>query len=500
MSLQCPRCSVGVALLLVMAGMLAPGAAVSAEEPTALGQGLMAGEPTETSILLQARLTRGERLISNDLPGAEGVGRFHLAASPQFADARITGWLRADDRNDHIIRAKIDGLEADTQYYYRLEHGADAAQTRMSAVGKFRTLAGAARARRDRIAVVTGLNYAFFHGLAPNRQAEPGADRHVGYPGLEGIVRVGADYLIGTGDTVYYDHPGGEEAARSRRQLRRKWHEQFVQRRFHDLFAAMPAWWQVDDHDFRYDDADLTGDTEPSPQLGRATFLEQLPVTDGRDPSAVTWRTHRVNRDLQIWLVEGRFHRSPNRSPDGPDKTIWGDVQRRWLQRTLSESDASFRLLVSPTPMIGPDREGRKIDNHVNANGFRHERDSFFAWLQQQRLPEKGFAIVCGDRHWQYHSIHPSGVEEFSCGALTDSNSVPGIAPGAPRSSDPEARLRQPYMPSGAVGGFLVLEISPARDGQPATLTFRHHSAAGDTLYTHRKTAGAATSRPAEGK
>jgi len=41
---------------------------------------------------------------------------------------------------------------------------------------------------------------------------------------------------------------------------------------------------------------------------------------------------------------------------DGPGKTIWGEAQKNWFKQTFQESDATFRILVSPTPIIGPDR------------------------------------------------------------------------------------------------------------------------------------------------
>ncbi|NIP95358.1 MAG: alkaline phosphatase, partial [Akkermansiaceae bacterium] len=47
-------------------------------------------------------------------------------------------------------------------------------------------------------------------------------------------------------------------------------------------------------------------------------------------------------------------------------KTIWGAKQKQWLFRSFEESDATFRLLISPTPVVGPDRGG-KNDNHANA-------------------------------------------------------------------------------------------------------------------------------------
>ena len=59
--------------------------------------------------------------------------------------------------------------------------------------------------------------------------------------------------------------------------------------------------------------------------------------------------------------------------------------------------------------MVGPD-DARMIDNHCRIIGFQHERDEFFVWLKETGI-DKSFAIVCGDRHWQYHAVHTSGIE-----------------------------------------------------------------------------------------
>ena len=280
-------------------------------------------------------------------------------------------------------------------------------------------------------------------------------------------------------------------------ELRQKWHEQFVQPRYSDLFAEVPTYWEKDDHDYRFNDCDNTTDATPSPELGAAMFLEQVPVVDPADPDPVTYRTHRISRDLQIWLTEGRDYRSPNMMPPGPEKTLWGLEQRAWLQRTLLESDATFKILISPTPLIGPDdarQAGRlaeghdaiKRDNHSDPEGFQDERDAFFQWLLDNGFLEKHVYIVTGDRHWQYHSIHPAGFEEFSSGALVDANSRLGRNPGDPESTDPDATIIQPFTSAEPTGGFLHVTVVPGSD---PTLVFRFFDENGALLHEVRKVA-----------
>ena len=74
----------------------------------------------------------------------------------------------------------------------------------------------------------------------------------------------------------------------------------------------------------------------------------------------------------------------------------------------------------------------------------------------------------CGDRHWQYHSIHPGGVEEFSVGALHDENSTRGLAPGDPTSTDPQGLIQQPYLSAQPTGGFLYVRSRPNAKGNPS--------------------------------
>ena len=212
-------------------------------------------------------------------------------------------------------------------------------------------------------------------------------------------------------------------------------------------------------------------------------MLEQLPLAAHDDADALTYRTHRISRDLQIWLPENRMYRSHNAAPDGPEKTIWGATQKEWIKSTLSASDAKYKLFISPTPMIGPD-DLRKTDNHTNHGGFRHERGEFFAWLKESGIDQKHFYILCGDRHWQYHSIDPTGIEEFSCGALIDENARLGRKPGDPLSTDPEGLIKQPYYQTPKSGGFLQVDVTAAETEADSKLTFTWYDDLGEVLHT----------------
>ena len=447
-------------------------------------QGEMAGEVTVDSVILQSRLTAGCRRLYFDAPGTAGVARFEVATTPDFGEPIRTGWISAVPEQDHIVREKVTGLSPGTRYYYRLQFGRDTSTTHTGPACTFRTLDLPETARAVEFVVVTGMNYFPFHIF-------PGPpNKHLGYPALETILKMTPDFFVGTGDNVYYD--AFAKPARTQADLRKVWHLQFLQPRFLSLFSRVPAYWEKDDHDHRYNDSDTTGDTPPSNELGIRTFLEQMPVVGPDEEEPLTYRTHRINKLLQIWLTEGRDYRSPNTMEDGPEKTLWGETQREWLMETLLESDATFKLLISPTPMVGPDDTflpwpytGQpKVDNHTNPAGFKHEGEAFFAWLGDNGFLAKNFYIICGDRHWQYHSIRPDGFEEFSCGALVDANSRLGRAPGDPESTDPEGEILQPFTQTEASGGFLFVTVRPAQGGNKASCAFTFYDENGQMLYT----------------
>jgi alkaline phosphatase D len=132
----------------------------------------------------------------------------------------------------------------------------------------------------------------------------------------------------------------------------------------------------------------------------------------------------------------------------------------------MRSSDAAFRIVVSPTPIVGPDR-GNKNDNLAN-KGFTHEGDQLRTFLAS--LP--GVFIICGDRHWQYVSRdEKTGLTEFSVGPSSDAH-----AGGFSMSQrGPEHRFLR------IQGGFLSVEAN--RKDEKPVITFRHHDVQGKVVH-----------------
>lgn len=455
----------------------------------------LAGEVTPTSIILQTRVCAGDSLINDDLPGKEAVVCFEISETDNFSNAQKTTPQKAVALHDFIVKEKINDLKPATTYYYRVYCGKDTNNLKAGKTHLFKTIGDKNSEELVSFVMVTGMHhYRFLLGGSGGGKkkdvAKPASpeEAKLGFPGYDAIRALKPDFWIGNGDNVYYDHYYNEKAAENIADMRAHWHRLFSMPRFRNLLSQTATYWMMDDHDYRYDDADTTSTDKyekkrpyPSHKLGKALFFEQAPMVDTTNKNDLPYRTYRINKNLQIWMVENRLYRTPSLAPDDENKSIWGKKQKEWLKKTLLESDALYKILVTPTPMIGPDGDG-KIDNHANKGGYMTEANEFFSWLNENNLLKKNFYIICGDRHWQYHSIHPSGVEEFSCGALVDANSRLGVKPGDPKSGDPNGEIKQPYTSSEPSGGFL--NVSLKNDNEKGIfLKFDYYDEKGKLLY-----------------
>lgn len=468
-------CGLG-ALAVLVAAIGGPSRLATADVHQAMG--FRVGEVTQTSAIVWTRVTaQPERnwagvpsagaagpqearyeaspipVAQRDgaVPGANGQVRLSWSPSENLSQAHGTDWVAVDGRTDWVHQFPVTGLRPATRYFLRVEvRDGQAGRVVPSPIGSFRTAAEPSEWQDVAFAVITG-------------QAYKDLDHREGFHIYPAMGKLGLDFLVPTGDTVYYD----SEAPRARtvELARYHWHRMYSLPRLVEFHRRVPGYWEKDDHDTYADDC--------WPTLHRAwmdplTFAEGLGIFREQVPMGEpTYRTVRWGRGLQVWLVEGRDYRSANSDPDGPAKSIWGKEQLAWLQRTVAESDADFRVLISPTPIVGPDRSNKR-DNHSNPN-FAHEGNLVRQWGSGLR----NFYVCCGDRHWQYLSVDPeSGLREFSCGPASDEHA--GGTPGQDPRYQPFHRVK---------GGFLSVRVTRV-DGTP-TIAFRYHDVHGKVVHEY---------------
>jgi alkaline phosphatase D len=95
-------------------------------------------------------------------------------------------------------------------------------------------------------------------------------------------------------------------------------------------------------------------------------------------------------------------------------------------------------------------------------------------WLRAN-APDN-FFVICGDRHWQYHSVHPdTGLNEFSVGAASHEHA--GGTPGE------NPRYHKFHL---VKGGFLSVTLKP--DGAKSAILFEHRDVKGKVVYAWSQT------------
>lgn len=370
----------------------------------------------------------------------------------------VSDWRVVFGANDFTHQFKLKGLKSGTKYNVTIMARPVGGRTATAVYdGSFTTAAADDVWQDVKFGVVTG-------------QAYKDLDDPNGYNIYEAMAGMDLSFLCATGDSIYYDSE--EPQARTVELARYHWARMYSLPRIKGLHRTVPGYWEKDDHDTLSDDiypAKRPVWMEPLTwEDGLRLFREQVPMGEK------TYRTVRWGKGLQVWFVENRDFRSDNIDEDGPGKTIWGAEQKAWLKRTLLESDATFKVLVSPTPVVGPDRPN-KMDSHAN-QGFFYEGNAFRNWTKEAGL--ENLYVVCGDRHWQYMSVDPkSGLREFSCGPASDVH-----ASGSPGWDRP----MQPY--HNVQGGFLTVEVK--KDGGEERIGFTFYGTDGGVGFEYTSSSG----------
>ena len=383
------------------------------------------------------------------VPGvvAEMRLRFRRAGEAPWTDS---AWTKVDHQSDFSCLLPMQELVADSQYEIRVEArapGATSVSTTLA--GSLRTLPEADQAKPFRLAV----------GTCQEFNDRDGAH---GFDVYRTMLDRKTDAYVLAGDVVYYD-----ALARSIDLANYHWQRTYSLPTLVNFHKQVPTYFLKDDHDTYVNDSwpgqhfQWTDDFRF--EDGQRIFVQQTAL-----PSPA-YRTIQLGRDLQIWMLEGRDHRSPNNAKDTPDKTILGAEQKKWLEQTLRTSTAKFRVIISPTPIVGPDREN-KHDNLSNDN-FTHEGRQ----IRQLLASFSNTVVVCGDRHWQYHSVDPeTKLHEFSVGPVSNRHA------SGWKKDDFRPDMHQ-YLR--VAGGYLEIELS-YRDSQ-AQLVLAHLDPYGQEHHRH---------------
>ncbi len=409
----------------------------------------MAGQDTMHNAQIPKGLTLDD--MEGACPGAPG--QVKMVYKPYGSSEIVeSDWVAVDTSKNYTHQWQLDDLNANTLYDITLYARKNASSAISDTIrGTFKTPPATETIQDITFTIVTCHDYI--------RRDDP-KNGHKIYPAM---LRNRPDFYVHTGDIEYYDKP--DPWAMTEPLMRFKWDRLFALPYQRDFYRQITTYFIKDDHDALKNDC-WAGQTYGTVTFERGLEIfekEQFPTNDS------LYKTIRWGKDLQIWIMEGRHFRSSNQMPDGPEKTIWGEEQKQWLFKTMRASDATYKLLISATPILGPDREN-KNDNYAN-KGFEYEGDEIRDFINSQ----KNVFICNGDRHWQYVTHWDNtNLWEFSTGAGSD------IHAGGWKQEDlmPEHRFLR------VKGGYLLGKVY--REKGLIKLIFEHHDVDGNLVHTER--------------
>jgi len=447
-----------------------------------LANGIKIGELTPTSVRMWTRLTAVEKPDMNapkfertkDRPGPPAVvmpagltiDRMEGAVPGMPSQVRVVltaasgekqvaaDWQTATKESDCTAQFQINDLTAGTLYNYCIE------------------------ARPDSNSVITAVMHGTFRTAPPKDSTADivcttasdhewwDRESNEGHKVYKSMLKLNPDFFVHSGDYVYYDRPGPYAVNIS--YARHKWNRMNGLPNIVDFYSQIPSYFQSDDHDTYCDDArpgqrsDKLGDF--TFEQGLAVHYEQTPLVPGRP-----YRTFRWGKDLQIWLVDGREFRTPQDMESKVQPTIWGKEQIEWFKNTVQQSDATFKVLFTPSPMVGPDRDN-KHDNYADKTPYQAE-----GRMLREFMAKQGMFSVTGDRHWQYVSVDSeTGLREYGHGPASDAHAQ-GWKQEDKRPQHRFLRVK---------GGFLAVYVS-RKEGKPS-ITFVHYDVDGKAVHTDK--------------
>ena len=219
------------------------------------------------------------------------------------------------------------------------------------------------------------------------------------------------DALLLLGDNVYSDDPGRPEVQRFcyyRRQSRPEWRA---------LTAKTPVYAIWDDHDFG------TNDCWGGPELNwppwKPRVWEAFTQNWGNPPYASAGRPGCYFQwaigDVDFFFLDGRYYRT---NPRWKGRSLLGPEQREWLFNALDNSQATFKMIVSPVPWSEVIKPG-SLDPW---NGFPEERAMIYDHIAEKKLD--GVFLLSADRHrsdaWLIPQENSYDLYEFESSRLTN--------------------------------------------------------------------------------
>src|SRR5438034_955060 len=164
-----------------------------------------------------------------------------------------------------------------------------------------------------------------------------------------------------------------------------------VQRRlagYADLSRRIPQYAIWDNHDYSPEPCDGTAKNKERSLQSFKSFWPNPSFGEPGNPGVY----HKFSRSgVEFFMLDNRYHRSPNGAVEDGRKTHLGEGQLAWLKRGLLASTAPVKVLA-----VGGEWQSHGIANSWTS--FKRERDELFKFIEDHGIT--GVLLLSGDRHF----------------------------------------------------------------------------------------------------
>jgi alkaline phosphatase D len=212
----------------------------------------------------------------------------------------------------------------------------------------------------------------------------PGDPYGGGYRIFEEIARLDPRLMLWLGDNVYYrtgdfDAPlmMGDRYARTR-----------AIPEMQPLLAAAHHYATWDDHDYGPNNANRSYHLK---ETSLEVFKRYWANPSYGLPSEPGVFTQFSWNGVDFFLLDDRYHRSPNSAPREADKTMWGDDQLQWLIDALTTSEAAFKVVANGGQILN------RFDRYETLARFPQDYERLMNAIEEREI--EGVVFLSGDRH-----------------------------------------------------------------------------------------------------
>jgi alkaline phosphatase D len=400
--------------------------------------GIASGDVTDNSAIVWSR-TNGKALM-----------HVQYDSNPSFSRAK-SKIVMVDKLTDFAGHMKLDSLSPDTLYHYRIwfSPAYDGNNVNINSklptsdfvIGTFRTAPHPWTTNNRTISFVVGGDLG-----GQNYCRRDGTGGIEGYPIFSIMQSLSPDFFIFNGDQIYGDiactvdgptnvtgwknMEGNFLGAADNKvnwnnqsQLQdiynKHWEYNRADPHLQNLLRNTSMYSQADDHEVVNDYGgkwsywtEATKNRTGFPNVVKAginAFFNFSPIDRNKDEPNRIYRSFHWGKDLDLFLLDMHSYRSRDDLPDTPqnNKTLIGKEQLQWLEQSLLNSTATWKVISSDVPTTIPscfnketgcDNWATDTTNSTFNKTFTRERSDFLKFLDDHNI--KNVVVVTTDVHF----------------------------------------------------------------------------------------------------